>query len=357
MDNFNDFNSLISPYIKKILFEVDTLVPIYNKFFNIEEIFSSENGGKTRLNRQLFNSNDELIKISISKINLEIDEIQLVIRQNIKDILSKIRDSESTQWVNLVFDDTHFLELLQLDLNSKDFPADIKHQCIKDMKDIIQIKNKVFKWGYFIDMFDTTILDKYLNKLGVEDLINSTIIFEIIDSYALQFEVLKEFVNEINNSDSLNEKITNLNSLGSLIELHRRRIDNFTYANVRYKIFIDYTCDVFLAKPIHFKKGYLENILSCFIEQSCLDVVKKELKKGKIQKQIDINIIVNKGTLKINVKNNGFEVRNVDSLFISDIENKYILEAKNIANILNAKLDISITDNNEGMQYSLTIRI
>ena len=39
-------------------------------------------------------------------------------------------------------------------------------------------------------MINTTIFERNLNKLGVEDLINSTIIFETIDSYALQFEEL-----------------------------------------------------------------------------------------------------------------------------------------------------------------------
>jgi hypothetical protein len=51
-------------------------------------------------------------------------------------------------------------------------------------------------------MFDTSIFDKYINKLGVEDLINSTIIFEVIDSYALQFEELMKFDHEIKNMKS-----------------------------------------------------------------------------------------------------------------------------------------------------------
>lgn len=357
MNNLNDFNSLISDNIENISTEINLLIPIYNKLFNIENIFTSENGGKTRLHRQVFNENHELISIHISKINFQMDEILLVVRQKLIEILSKIKDSESTQWVNLVFDDTNFLELFYLDLNSKGLSSEIKQKYTKDIKDIISIKNRVFNWGYFIDMFDTSILDKYLNRLGVEDLINSTIIFEIIDSYALQFEALKAFSNEIRNLNNSNEKITNLNSINFLMELHKRRIDNFTYANVRYKIFIDYSCDVFLPKPIYLNKAYLENILSCFIEQSCLDVVKKELKKGKIQKQVDVSISINKGILKIVVKNNGFEVRNTNNLFISDMENKYILEARNLANTINAKLDIVVPESNEGMQYTLTMKL
>ncbi len=357
MNNLNDFNSLISENIENISKEIELVVALYNKFFNIQYIFTSENGGKTRLHRQVFNENHELISLHISKINFQMDEIILVVRQKLIEILSKIKDSESTQWINLVFDDANFLELFYADLNSKGLSSEIKQKYIYDIKHIISIKNRVFNWGYFIDMFDTSMLDKYLNSLGVEDLINSTIIFETINSYALQFEALKEFADEIKNLNNSNEKITDLNSINSLMELHKRRIDTFTYSNVRYRIALDYYCDIFLAKPIYLNKAYLENILSCFIEQSCLDVIKKELKKGKIQKQVDVNIVINKGILKIIVKNNGFEVRDVNSLFISDMENKYIIEAKNLANTINANLEIAVPESNEGMQYTLTMNL
>jgi hypothetical protein len=205
-------------------------------------------------------------------------------------------------------------------------------------------------------MFDTSIFDKYINKLGVEDLINSTIIFEVIDSYALQFEELMKFDHEIKNINNTNYKISDFNNFNLLLELHKRRVDNFTYANVRYKIFIDYDIDISLNKSINLNKIYLENILSCFIEQSCMDLVKKELKKGKIQKHIDVKVGLNKSNLQIIVKNNGFEIKNIYNLFISDIDNKYALEAKNLATMLNGKLEI-IAIENEGMQYSLNIKL
>ncbi|MGE3298896.1 MAG: hypothetical protein AB7I39_00545 [Arcobacter sp.] len=40
---------------------------------------------------------------------------------------------------------------------------------------------------------------------------------------------------------------------------------------------------------------------------------------------------------------------------MSDIDNKNILEAKNLANSLNAKFDITSIDN-EGMLYSLVLK-
>ena len=93
MDNINDFDKLISKNIEEISTQVDILIPIYNKFFDIEKIFSSENSGKTKINRQVFNENHEQIKESVIKINLEIDEILLEIRQKLKQILSKFRNS------------------------------------------------------------------------------------------------------------------------------------------------------------------------------------------------------------------------------------------------------------------------
>jgi hypothetical protein len=341
---------------EKILSEVNLLISYYNKFFTIEDIFTSELSGKTRINRQLFNENDELIQESIAKINLILDDYLVFIRQEMKNILAKYGEYEKSELTNLIFDDKNFVEILELNLDSKGIVGETKQRCLGDIGKLIEHKNKVFNLKYFIDMFDTSIFDRYINKLGVEDLINSTIIFEIIDSYGLQFRELNKFHQIVSNINYFTEKISDFNSLNFLLELHKRRVDNFTYANVRYKMFIDYDINASLVKPVHLNKVYLENILSCLIEQSCMDLVKKELKKGKIQKQIDVKISLNKGNLEMIVKNNGFEIKNIYNLFISDSENKHILDAKNFANVLGAKLEASSPEN-EGMQYTLTMKL
>jgi len=268
----------------------------------------------------------------------------------------KCGQNDKSELINLVFDDQNFMQMLEINLKNSFLSKEQKNKYIQDIRNLLALKNRLFNLKYFLEMFNTDIFDKYINKLGVEDLINSTIIFEIIDSYALQYEELKKFEYEINNLNHSNEKIINLNNLTSLLELHKRRTDNFIYANVRYKIFIEYDVDTTLAKPIYLNVAYLENILSSFIEQSCMDIIKKELKKGKIQKQIDVNVSVSKSNISLVVKNNGFEVKNIYNLYLSDVDNKAILEAKNLANMLNAKFEI-ITLENEGMQYSLNIKI
>ena len=356
MSNNNENISGILFDLGKISNELKILIPKYNKFFSISEIFSSENGGKTRLNRQVFNENHEEVQSSIFEISLCLDESLSILRDKLKEVLILCGEVDKPELVNMIFDDENFIQMIEMNLRNSSLSMDLRIKYLQDIKNLLILKNRIFNLKYFLEMFDTEIFDKYINKLGVEDLINSTIIFEIIDSYALQYEELKKFEYEIENLNKPNEKITNLNNLSYLLELHKRRTDNFIYANVRYKIFIEYDVDTTLVKPIYLNNAYLENILSCFIEQSCIDVIKKELKKGKIQKQIDVNVSVSKSNILVVVKNNGFEVKNIYNLYLSDSDNKDILEAKNLANMLGAKFEITTLEN-EGMQYSLNIKI
>lgn len=356
MDNKNENITGILFDIQKISNELRILIPKYNKFFNIAEIFSSENGGKTRLNRQLFNENHEDIQSSILEISMCLDESLSLLKEKLKEVLALCGENDKSELINLIFDEQNFIQMLEINLKNSLLSKEQKNKYLQDIKNLLALKNRLFNLKYLLGMFDTDIFDKYINKLGVEDLVNSTIIFEIIDSYALQYEELKKFEYEIDNLNHSNGKISNLNNLTSLLELHKRRTDNFVYANVRYKIFIEYDVDTTLAKPAYLNRAYLENILSCFIEQSCMDVIKKELKKGKIQKQIDVNVNVSKSNISLVVKNNGFEEKNIYNLYLSDIDNKTILEAKNLANTLNAKFEITTLEN-EGMQYTLNVKI
>jgi len=209
---------------------------------------------------------------------------------------------------------------------------------------------------YFISTFDTLIFDKHINKLGIEDLINSSLIFEIIDSYALQFEELQKFEVEVLNFRKSKNKVSSLKSIDNLLELYRRKVDGYFYADVRYKIVLEFDTNLNLKKPIDINLAYLENIISYLIEQSCMDIIKKELKKGKVQKFISVLVNLNKNKLDIIVKNNGFEVGDIYSLFMLNSENKTIIEAKNLVNAIQGELFIEIKEN-EGMQYSVSIDI
>lgn len=355
MDNLNDCKEAIDLSIEKAKEETEILIENYNTFFNISKVFSSENGGKTRLNRQLFNENHELIQKSILILDEYLNDSLEYVRSTIKEILLKHNEFKKVDLVNLIFDDTNFIEILQMDLNNHILPNETKNSLLKDIKELLVLKNRIFNLKYYISMFDTSTFDKHLNKLGVEDLINSTFIFEVIDSYALQYEEVVKFKYELDRFYRFDEKILTFQGLNSVLDLHKRRADAFTYANVRYRINIDFYNEVELSKGIFINQSYLENIVSSFIEQSCMDLVKKELKKGKTQKQIDVTISKVKGDIQVLVRNNGFDIKNVYNLFVSDIDNKYTLEAKNLAELLHAKLDVFAIEN-EGMEYRLLIK-
>lgn len=345
----------IIEYLEKIQDELMPLEDLYDTFFKIEEVFSSENGGKTRLNRQLFNENHEIIIKIIATIESLLDESLETIKVYIKKVLSEYNEFNKVDLVNLVFDDSNFIEILEIDLNNKVITSGNKKRLLSDIKNLLNLKNRVFNIKYYLEMFDTTIFDKLLNKLGIEDLINSGVIFEIIDSYGLQYEELQKFKYEINNFTREDDKVSSFQFLNSLLELHKRRVDNFIYANVRYKIFLDYNNDLDFRKSIHLNKSYLENIISNLIDQSCMDLIKKEMKKGKIQKTLDVIIEKSKGKFYLTIRNNGFEINNVYTLFVSDIDNKYILEAKNLSEMMGAKLEVQSVEG-EGMVYTLIFK-
>lgn len=339
---------------KKILEEMDFLKEQFTTFFIIEKIFSSENGGKMRLNRQTFNERHENILGKVVLMESYLEESLMHIRNAMKSILAKNNEFNKIDLINFIFDDANFLEILEMDLSNQVISKDAKKNLLLDIKELLGYKNRVFNFKYYLEMINTLIFERYINKLGIEELINSTIIFQIIDSYSLQYEELLKFDNELRNFDGIQTPINSFQFLNTILELHKRWTDNFMYANVKYKISIDYDNDLELKKHISMNISYFENIISCFINQSCIDLVKKELKKGKIQKNIEISIVRNKKNLQIIVKNNGFEVKNIYNLFLSDVDNRYVLEAKNLAGSINAKFEI-LSSENEGMTYILTL--
>ena len=351
MSNVTTCKDQINQHIEVISKEIISLKIVYNKLFVFDDILSSENGGKTKLNRQTFNDSNDVIQTKIVLFLNEVESCLDVVRETIKEVLIEHSRLNYVDMNSLIFDDHNFIDLLKMDLESMILPASTKTKLLNDLAELFKLKNKIFNLKYLISMFDTTIINKHLNKLGVEDLVNSTVIFELIDTYGLHLEELKKFEFKINNFYQESVKTKDISPLNYLLELHRRRVDNFVYANVRYKIQFTYDNELHIKKDIIFNEAYFGNILSSFVEQSCLDLVKKELKRGKIHKLIDVFVSINKNKIILIVKNNGFEVKNIHSLFISDTDNKDILEAKNLATMMNAKLSINVIKN-EGMEYT-----
>ena len=356
MENLKDYKSQIFSNFSKIENEILILKKKYAKFFSIDTIFSNENGGKTRLNRQLYNENHEDIQASIMEINYILEESLGYLKEELKILLAKYNQFEKLDLSQFLIDDKNFFELLDISLKSQVIGNELKKIYINDIRTVIDLKNKINNLKYFISTFDTSIFDKHINKLGIEDLINSSLIFEVIDSYALQFEELLKFEIEVLNFGKTKNKVSSFKSIDNLLELYRRRVDGYFYADVRYKIILEFDTNFNLKKPIDINLAYIENIISYLIEQSCMDIIKKELKKGKVQKFISVLVNQNKNKLDIIVKNNGFEVGDIYNLFMLNSENKTIIEAKNLVNAIQGELFIE-TKENEGMQYSVSIEL
>lgn len=356
MNTVEECEKSIESSLKICSEEIINLKEIYSNFFEFEHVFSSESGGKTRLNRQYFNEDHEKIQEKIISLNNLLDELLVIIKETLKNELEKQNIFHKSTFINSVYDDSNFFELLEMDLDTAVISKVFIQNLVNNLEKLTVLKNKIFNLKYFIFMFDTSHMNKILNKLGMEDLINSKLIFEIIDTYGLQNEELDKFEYNINHFNNLEEKTKSFISFNDFLELHKRRTDSYTYANVRYKITLDYENEVELKKEVTINKAYVENIVSNFIEQSCMDLVKKELKKGKIQKFIDVSISKKKKRIYISVKNNGFEIKNVHSLYLSDNENKYIIESRNLAKMINGKIEINSLEG-EGMEYLLDFKV
>lgn len=351
MDIIKECQESIDINIKKISEEILDLIGKYNRFFRFEEMFSSEQSGKTKLNKHVFNEINNLIQSNILIINDLLYKSINTINNNNKELLSKYIDINELEIKEDMYSDDTFIEFIKAKLDSKVVALNSKVKITKQIKELLFLKNRVNNYIYFVNMFNTQNLDNYLNKLGVEDFIDSKFIFEIINTYGLKFEELKKFEYEIKNLKSPDDENFNFKFLNNFFELHKRKADNYIYENMRYRISINYENSIELKKVMFFKNAYLENIISCLIQQSCKDLIKKELKKGKIHKLIEVNISQNKNYVDIQVKNNGYEVKDIDILN----KNENIIEAKNLVKMING--DIKITSIfNEGMLYTLSFK-
>lgn len=350
----------IKTSIVNIKEELEKIKPEYTSLFVFDNMFTTESSGKTKLNRDYYNEVHTIILNHIHRIKDYLLDVLEEIRDTIVSILEQNGFKDIQLDKNLIYDDASFHELFMMDLDLMDLPRLQKKELIESLDTLTIYKNKIYTLKYFISMFDTTPLNKHLNKLGMDDLINSRFIFELIDSYSLEYEELKRFEETLDNFDSFDKETKSLSKFDGPVEIIKRRIDNYVYDNVRYKISLEYENQVkTLKKSVDLSIAYLENIIVNFIEQSCLDLIKKELKRGKISKLIELRIIQTKNSIQLIVKNNGFEEKNIHMMYLGTAgsTNSYIVEARNLARMIGGTVDISTLDEKGGMQYILDLKI
>ena len=105
---------IIFSNISKVENEIIILKNKYENFFSIDHIFSNENGGKTRLNRQLYNENHEDIQTSIMEINYILEESLSYLKEELKMLLAKYNQFEKLDLNEFLIDDKYFFELLTI---------------------------------------------------------------------------------------------------------------------------------------------------------------------------------------------------------------------------------------------------
>ena len=143
MENLKDYKSQIFSNVSKIENEILILKKKYEKFFSIDTIFSNENGGKTRLNRQLYNENHEDIQASIMEINYILEESLGYLKEELKILLAKYNQFEKLDLSEFLIDDKNFFELLGISLKNQVIGVELKKIYINDIKTVIDLKNKI----------------------------------------------------------------------------------------------------------------------------------------------------------------------------------------------------------------------
>lgn len=351
----NDCSNVIENSLQEIVEHTDNIIANYSKFFNISEVFSSDERGKIKLNRYIFNNIHTMIEDDIKAIGILLNKSLESIKENMAGLFTELDGIDFVDWKYLIFNDEICIDKFHKYIEKRQLSGEKKKNFSKELQNFLHCKNRVFNLKYFVELFDTSMLDSIINRLSNEDMINSTLIFELIDAYGLQFQKLLQFENEIKKTENSDKILTNPQNLNDILELSKKRCENYTYNNIKYKISLDYNNTMKSKDLIKANRLYIEQLIFALVEHSCLDVIKKELKKGKITKTINVDISKTKNGVSIVVVNSGFDIKDT-SIFdeVGNIENKFILEAKNIAKLIHAKLDIVPIDN-DGMKYTVTL--
>ena len=348
----NDYKNKVNNILINILQELNHIKSIYDSSFHFDDIFSTENGGKTKLNRAFFNKNNSEIKENIKNVNFYIDNALSEIRDTILEFVSIYEDFNRVDFEEFIYEDTPFIDLLDKSISNSSKSRDEKNKIITIVKELNQYKNRFIKYKQKVQLFDIEEFENYINRLSVEELISSSLIYKILDTYALQSNELSKLIRLIS-SNSNDEELSSFESINSFLELNKRKLENFKFLDIRYIINLEYNININLGKNLINNISILESIIGSLIIQSSLDLIKKELKKGKFSKLIEVNIVSNRSNILVEVKNNGFEET---KLYAWIKDNKSILEAKNLANMTNSKLDANVLEN-EGMKYTLAMKV
>lgn len=335
-------------YIEDIKAETEELKKIYDSFFDFNIILTSDTGSKTAVNREYIYESNQSLKESTAIINATFDEMFLSFKKYILDVIPK-KHHDSFELSSFIFDNQLFLaEISNI----------VKDDKIKNViNNILFIKDKLYTLKYVLKKANTLAVCKKLNKMNMNELQNSQSIFKIIDHLGILANNFSDFYNRIDKFEEnyADEVDLDLNFLDSIVLTEMLNLEEFIHQNRKYRFLLDYTNLSNQSKQIKLEKVYFENILSNLIEQSCLDVLKKERVSSKSDRTISIKANYIKDNLILSCTCDGIYNRNLEDNNQIDIENKALMHSKNLLDYIDGQ--ISINEIGSLLEYKVTVKL
>ncbi|QOG11234.1 hypothetical protein [Arcobacter sp. FWKO B] len=339
--SFEQYKIKIDASFDNIKSEFDGIEYSFTQLFDIQSVFSSDDRGKIKLSKTTFNTTHTDIQNKILMINKELQRCLDIVQNYFEKTLQNNKINKSVNIIDGTTENKKVLSMLIQEKNGKSIS--------KELNNILILKDKIVNLQFLISLFDTSFSYAQISKMTLEELINSVFIFEFIDTCSILYKNFNEFKFYIENFYSDFRTNDYIEDIEILLELHKRNLELYSYQDIKYKIILEYNINIGDVKLKLLNKYFLQQAISLLIEQSCLDLIKKELKKGKFHKLIEINILKVKKNIRIIIKNNGFDTKEL-------IGNEYInlILCDNIANNIDIILEAD-TIENEGMNYILKL--
>ena len=156
--------------MQEIVEHTDKIVANYSKFFNISEVFSSDERGKIKLNRYIFNNIHTLIEEDISAINILLNKSLEAIKENMAGLFTELDSVDFIDWKHLIMNDEICVNKFHRYIEQRQLSGDKKKAFVKELNNFIHCKNRIFNLKYFVELFDTSMLDGIINRLSNEEI-------------------------------------------------------------------------------------------------------------------------------------------------------------------------------------------
>ena len=315
-------------------------------FFNFDKIFETNKIGKIKLEIKLFLNLKKIIEEKIYIINTSFENILMLIKKDIYTLL-KEADIQGFEINDIFFDDKELLDYLSNIFlqNKKNILG--QETILLELKSLLLLKNNLLNILYLVKIVDQSHLIDNIKEIDTDILIDNSTIFDFLNILALKTKELKRLKYKLSNFYSPSILRENLNSLDNIVKIRRKDVNCYKHNDVIYKINLFYENDLQKEEYFNIDILMIENIISCLIEQSCLDIIGKDLHRGNKIKNIYLEIKNNKKSIEILCRNEG------KKLNITSEMSKNISQARNLTLLSN--IDLSISNNEEENIYTFSL--